>query len=269
MPRVSQETMEKLNDFLNSLPAEARSKCALCNETLTHIVKRAEAETGAPTATVTKALANRVNDGAAPGDVVSGKKLQDKVRYHSGADKVGNSEDKPIPKSKECPICGSVYPGDNEHCPNKCEKAAAEKPEVLDARHFCFQAVGKLHSIPQDDTSKVPELLRVLDYIIEQIHDSGDSDALANCASKFKSYIDHEKPPGLPNCRGRMLSTEERDDILLQAEKLYPGKNDGWKRACALNEAGLKCGRGNKASIWTPKVFRDNLRHAKNRQAAK
>jgi len=61
MPRVSQETISKLNDFLDSLPEAARAKCALCNETLTHIVKTAEAQTGAGTATVTKGLADRIN----------------------------------------------------------------------------------------------------------------------------------------------------------------------------------------------------------------
>lgn len=61
MPRVSQETISKLNDFLDSLPEAVRAKCALCNETLTHIVKQAEVHAGVGTATVTKGLASRIN----------------------------------------------------------------------------------------------------------------------------------------------------------------------------------------------------------------
>ena len=72
MARVSQETIEKLNAFIDSLPEEAKNKCALCNETLTHIVKQAEAQTGAGTATVTKVLSEKLNDGAADGDRVFG-----------------------------------------------------------------------------------------------------------------------------------------------------------------------------------------------------
>ena len=284
MSKPSQETLKRLNAFLDTLPTEAQNKCTLCTETLTHIVKTAEAQTGAPLATVTRELANRVNDGSAPSDKVSGEALRQRTLEMSGekhrncsngTNKTDtNSEnDKEAgitnePESKECPICGSVYPGDNEHCPNKCEKGTAEKPEVLDARHFCFEAVGNLRSIPQNDPDKVTELIRVLDYIIEQIHDSGDNDALSQVANKLAPYNDHEKAPDLPNCSGRKLSTKERDEILFQVEKLYPERNDGWKRACALNEVGLKCGR-KKDSVWTPKDVRDNLRHAKNRRDSK
>jgi len=62
MPRVSQESINRLNAFIDSLPPEARNKCALCNETLVHLVKTAEVESGAGTATVTRALADRINE---------------------------------------------------------------------------------------------------------------------------------------------------------------------------------------------------------------
>lgn len=80
MGRVSQDTLDKLNAFFESLPDEARSKCTICNETLTHIVKQAEAQTGAGTTTVCRALAERVNENAAKWDVVSESKLRDRVR---------------------------------------------------------------------------------------------------------------------------------------------------------------------------------------------
>lgn len=254
MPRVSPKTMEKLNEFFDTLPTEARNKCALCNETLTHIVKSAEAQTGAPTATVTRELANRVNDGAAPGDVVSEGQLRGRVQRSEGIICTDHA-DKAEPNPKECPICKSVYPGGHKTCPNGCEKTVAEKkpgnkiqPPVMatEAMPIAIMAISQLERIRSDDPDKYKAFDRVTEWISEH----------------------RPKDPVIPNCHKRNLSTEERDDILFQVEKLYPGRDDGWKRACTLNEAGLKCGR-DKKSFWTPKDFRDNLRHAKNRQADK
>lgn len=84
MPRVSQETLDKLETFINSLPNEARQKCALCTETLTHIVKLAEVQTGAGTATVTRVLSEKINEKAAPQDQVSGNALRQKVQWNEG-----------------------------------------------------------------------------------------------------------------------------------------------------------------------------------------
>jgi len=80
MGRVSQETLEKLSAFIESLPEEARGKCAICNETLCHIVKQAEATIGAGTATVTRILAEKINENAAPQDRVEPGILRDRVR---------------------------------------------------------------------------------------------------------------------------------------------------------------------------------------------
>jgi len=103
MPRVSTETIRKLNDFLDSLPEEPRRKCAYCNETLTHLCKLAEAQTGAGTATVTRELADRINDGAAPGDRVKGRSLLDKVRNTEGKRKVDNVNNNPAPEPGKTP----------------------------------------------------------------------------------------------------------------------------------------------------------------------
>lgn len=84
MPRHSSEQLEKLQAFLDTLPAEQKDKCALCNETLLHIVKQAEAEVGVGTATVTNALAGQINATALPADQVSGEQLRDRVRYQAG-----------------------------------------------------------------------------------------------------------------------------------------------------------------------------------------
>lgn len=62
------------------LDKEARSKCALCNETLTHIVKMAEVASGAGTATVTRELAARMNENAAPLDRVTPDQLRGRAQ---------------------------------------------------------------------------------------------------------------------------------------------------------------------------------------------
>lgn len=106
MSRVKKETIAKLHEFFDTLPTEARSKCALCNETLTHIVKTAEVETGAGTATVTRELANRINDGAAPGDQVSGEALRQRLVKHPGKRPVLGPMDQINPKQKSATSAG-------------------------------------------------------------------------------------------------------------------------------------------------------------------
>ena len=80
MPRVSKETLEKLKAFVDSLPLEAMNKCALCVDTLTHLEKTAEVKTGAPTATVTRVFADKINETAAPGDRVNDQQLRRRVQ---------------------------------------------------------------------------------------------------------------------------------------------------------------------------------------------
>ena len=53
------------------------------------------------TATVTRELANRINETAAAGDRVSGGQLQDRVRYREGAVKMGNSHNNPQPTNRD------------------------------------------------------------------------------------------------------------------------------------------------------------------------
>ena len=85
MGKVSTETIQNVSKFFDSLPEEAKNKCALCNETLVHIVKTAEARTGAGTATVTRMLSERINANAAPADVVSSEQLRGRVRVTEGS----------------------------------------------------------------------------------------------------------------------------------------------------------------------------------------
>ncbi|WP_028577710.1 hypothetical protein [Desulfomicrobium escambiense] len=91
MARITPEQLQRLQAFLDSLPDEAKSKCSICNTTLTHIVKQAEAETGVGTATVTRALAEKVNETALPADRVSGDQLRDRVRRSAGEKESGRT----------------------------------------------------------------------------------------------------------------------------------------------------------------------------------
>jgi hypothetical protein len=101
MAKVTKETKAKLKEYINTLSDDVSSKCTLCNETLTDCVKKAEVKTGAPTATVARALAEKVNEGAVEGDKVNGKALMFRVRNHEGRRKVANGNNKPYTRFNE------------------------------------------------------------------------------------------------------------------------------------------------------------------------
>lgn len=89
--------------------------------------------------------------------------------------------------------------------------------------------------------------------------------ASSSTPDKYPNHQDllfEEEPEPLPDCHGQNLTVPERDKFLLQIERMFPGKGQNRKRAEALNDADIKTGRG---KIWTPKLVRDNLIHAKKR----
>lgn len=151
MGRVSKETIKKLNAFIESLPEEARSKCALCNETLTHIVKQAEAQTGAGTATVTKALSDKLNDGAAPGDRVSGEALQDRVR---------TAEQGRRPSKKEKMAL----------CQNNQTKPPETQCKTSWAMDFAAVAISQLKRIEKNDPMRIEALNRVKVWVQKELN---------------------------------------------------------------------------------------------------
>lgn len=112
MPRVSSEQLKRLQAFFDTLPAEQKGKCALCNETLVHIVKQAEAEVGVGTATVTSALAGQINATAKPADQVSGEQLRDRVRYQAGEKVSGkNPQIKKLTKAEKIAAVDELVAG--------------------------------------------------------------------------------------------------------------------------------------------------------------
>lgn len=108
MGRVSAETIRRLNEFIDSLPEEARGKCALCNQTLTHIVMQAEAQIEAGKQTIVRALAEKINETAAPQDRVTPEALRQRVMEASGEKKRicsnGTNSDQPPPPPTPPPV---------------------------------------------------------------------------------------------------------------------------------------------------------------------
>lgn len=156
MARVSKESIERLNAFIDSLPAEARNKCALCNETLVHLVKTAEVETGAGTATVTRHLADRINEDAAPGDRVSGEALRNKVRQKEQDRNLYGHNDqinKPQP----------------QHDPPVRKEQKEEQQQCTEAYQFETIAISQLRRIRKDDPDRVGALVRVKKWIENQL----------------------------------------------------------------------------------------------------
>lgn len=150
MGRVSQETLGKLNAFIASLPVEAKKKCALCNETLTHIVKQAEAQTGAGTRTVCRVLAESHNDGAAPMDVVSGAKLDDRVRTKEKGRRVA---------------AGEVI---SAQCQNNPPPSPNEG-QAFGAMQYAIMALNHLDKIKDNDLEAESALLRVMKWVNERL----------------------------------------------------------------------------------------------------
>ncbi len=133
MSRVSEDTISKLNAFLESLPEEAKSKCVLCNEALTHLVKLAEVQTGAGTATVTKALSEKINENAKHGDYVSGDQLRGRVQRAEGIICTNHADNSQFRTS---------FTGDNEwYTPIEYVEAAREVMGSIDldpaTSNFC------------------------------------------------------------------------------------------------------------------------------------
>ena len=91
MARPTSEQLRLLQAYFDTLSTDQKGKCALCNETLVHIVKQAEAETGVGTATAARVLAEKVNETALPADRVTAGQLRDRVRRSAGEKESGRT----------------------------------------------------------------------------------------------------------------------------------------------------------------------------------
>jgi ribosomal protein L44E len=194
MASVSKEALDRLNYFFEALPKEVRNKCALCNETLTHIVKTAEVETGAGTATVTRELAKRINEGAAPGDQVSGGALRHRVQRAEGAicsnranklepkNKQENQtetddkhEIKEIKRAKDGTMRGGARKGAGRKPKQKLKPPKNHEEDNLEnlknwseSLRWAETAIAHLENIKQNDPNKTKALDMVIEWAIKR-----------------------------------------------------------------------------------------------------
>jgi len=217
--RVRQETQIKVMEQLEALPEDARSKCALCRETLTHVVKKAEAATGAGTATVTRILAELINETAAPADRVTGKSLQDKVRYYEGKDKIGNSENKnpgPWPTCEECGEKEAAYDV-------RWNGEAPTPPKETFGRYLCFGCRSEALGKKQEELEAEGREREKKWYADNPINDGADKFWKA-AAERIKEII-HGAPMGRISDETRRLLNNASYDLDDKLSKLN-GKSE-------------------------------------------
>jgi hypothetical protein len=81
---------------------------------------------------------------------------------------------------------------------------------------------------------------------------------------------DDQEPDIIPDCTGRAITVEERDQILIKVAEAMPGRKYAQDRAALLNRKGVPLlgPRKNKGE-WTTKKFKDVLWRAKERLGIK
>lgn len=158
MSRTTTERLQKLKTFMDSLPEEARSKCSLCTTTLTHIVKQAEAETGVGTATVARALAEKVNETALPADRVTEGQLRDRVRRSAGEKESGRTAQ--IKKTDRSVPRGELKDAVAAHF----KKGAYSR-----ALSFAEMAIGVLENIADDDPDREEAFRLVSSWMLAEV----------------------------------------------------------------------------------------------------
>jgi len=113
-----------------------KKKCALCNETLVHIVKQAEAQTGAGTATA---------------DMLSGEVLQGRVRYKEGKSKMGNSHNSKQPAE----LNNQTWEPGFDMCFNTNKNSKQSVASFSGAEYFTSLAISQLERIQTYDPEAV------------------------------------------------------------------------------------------------------------------
>ena len=158
MSRPTSEQLQLLKAFFDTLPSEAKSKCSLCNSTLTHIVKQAEAEVGVGTATVARALAEKVNETAFPADRVTEGQLRDRVRRSAGEKESGRTAqikatDRSVPRGELKDAVAAHF-----------KKGSASR-----ALHFAEMAIGVLENIADDDPDREEAFGLVSSWMLAEV----------------------------------------------------------------------------------------------------
>ena len=190
-----EDAINAVREFFGALPDDAKKKCSLCNETLTHIVKLAEVETGAGTATVTRVLAEQINDGAVEGDRVSGDALRFRVRYTEGKDKCGNSTDSQnqgtptVPAGTSWDIVGDM----NKKIINGSSILAAAE-EVAAKTGKKPETVRKAYSRSVGDPVRASQAKNIVGFAIAQLERLSKNDPCwEEAIAKLENWIEKFK----------------------------------------------------------------------------
>ncbi len=183
MGRVSKKDIKTIVGFIDSLPEEQVSKCSICRETLTHIVTSAQAKTGVGIATITKKLADTLNENAAPQDTVTPRALEERVRRNNGSS--------PIPTKR----------GNRNEDETQCEQIERNTPAI---DHHDLTP-GKAMSDITSGREKFVNGLRNLGRLAQdekltsaQYHDQVQNDLqlIIHEAAEIRIYIEPIQEPG-------------------------------------------------------------------------
>lgn len=158
MARVTAVQLYRLQAFFDTLPADQKGKCALCNETLVHIVKQAEAEIGVGTATATKVLAEQINETALPADRVTAGQLRDRVRRSAGEKESGRTAQ--IKETDRLRPRGEIKDVVAAHFKKGTESRALR---------FAEQAIGVLENIADDDPDRAEAFGLVASWMLAEV----------------------------------------------------------------------------------------------------
>lgn len=81
MARVKRETIEAIQEKIDSLPEEHVNTCGLCNRTLHDELTVISVQTGAPEMTVVREFAKRYNDGKRPEEQITPNAFKERIKY--------------------------------------------------------------------------------------------------------------------------------------------------------------------------------------------
>ena len=190
-----EDAINAVREFFGALPDDAKKKCSLCNETLTHIVKLAEVETGAGTATVTRVLAEQINDGAVDGDRVSGDALRFRVRNAEGQRKSANGTDSQNTGTPTVPVGtgGDIVEEINKKLSDGASVRTASE-EVAAKTGKKPETVRKAYSRSVGDPARASQAKNIVGFAIAQLERLSKNDPCwEEAIAKLENWIEKFK----------------------------------------------------------------------------
>lgn len=91
--RVKNDVVEDVRRLIDMLPAEIKTKCSICNETMTHYLTQVQVQANAPLGTVCREYTKAVNEMLPEHEKLSESAAMNRVRLTSGAKKISCQSD--------------------------------------------------------------------------------------------------------------------------------------------------------------------------------